>query len=73
MGFGRVLRHQTFGQNRVLQAHSYGGVYHAHCRAMSTDGKTTVKPYYVTTPIFYPNAGSYQSDPGRARNAQSVM
>src|ERR1700683_5592160 len=63
MVFGRALRPWILlpSRRRVLPTHSgHGLTYLIQCRVMSTEGRVT-KPYYVTTPIFYPNAGSCQS------------
>lgn len=47
----------------VLSSHisvlaSRKGHGHVQYRSLLTDEKV-VEPYYVTTPIFYPNAGQY--------------
>jgi hypothetical protein len=51
------LGRQSLGLHR-LTTRSLGRIFLAQSRALSTVG-SVVKPYYVTTPIFYPNAGLY--------------
>ena len=46
------LKAQTDARIRV----SVTRHFHTQCRPMSTEDKA-LKPYYITTPIFYPNSG----------------